>query len=770
MHLLLLVGLAHAHLPHPAMIGVAIPPDFEESERAWALMVVDGSAMGLGWALINTEDSGRHWNPATRPPYGGDTPAIAANAEGPWLLGGDHLYHLRGETWEEVPLPEAGATLLAASDDGTLIGGPGGGWWLPAGTTEWQELTDVRVTGLALGAEVSLLLDGGTLLRGTPGALHSLTPPGMATLVADDGAGRLYLAGRDGFWSVDSADTWTTCGVLTPTDPRAEYATSIVRLAASPTALLVGTGQSLYRSTDHCGTYTEEVPFVEVMDYSGGAGSASGPDAAYTALAINGSVSLVLSYRGVAVAGTGQGWWEARVIDGTFARGLAVTDGGANVWATSYGGGLLYSTDRGATWDIHAVFETMEGSFGRDVTPLPDGDAAYLGDLWSYRVGSGGVAELDVGISSPRALWGTDTAAFCLGIPSETADLSYTADGANWTPAELGDGEAIEVQGGIWAGAPVTLVRLQQPSRVLASTNGGASWTPWIDDGRDTSGVALWSSVDGDRAVRSLTEGGVELTEGGETRAATAAPARPLARIVVDPAGGLAAFDTTGVLWHSEDGGDTWTESAGRVDAPQDLIAASSLLFATGLRGALWSDDRGDTWTSLPWVETLDIRNTMMGCLGPDGNPCDRAAPLLEFSRLTVSTRASSVTVEATGASALEVTIDHDAPVPVDLGVEIPLGDGEWHDIMLMVMGEPLTVDAVTFRYDGTAAPAAGPDDTGDTGDTGESGDTGDTGDTGSFDTGGKDDTTGCGCGGSSPVTLAPLLGALAMIRRRRPG
>ncbi len=272
------------------------------------------------------------------------------------------------------------------------------------------------------------------------------------------------------------------------------------------------------------------------------------------------------------------------------------------VWASAAGGTFARTTNGGATWvsrvvpgaetlqfrDVHAVSERVayllsagEGAANR-IYKTEDG-----GNTWELQFQAG---------ADPRFFydcfdfWTPNRGiTFADGIDGRFP-IIRTSDGETWRelrrpvaaqPGEAGfaaSGTCITTQSGnrAWIGTGGAA-----KARVLASTDGGESWSSYdvpILQGTPTSGVVSIDFRDPHRGILG----------GGDIVANT--PQDNVAR--------------------SSDGGKTWTLTTptpflGAVYGLSYVPGMRLAVVATGPNGAAWSPDEGDTWSLLPGISNF---------------------------------------------------------------------------------------------------------------------------------------------------------------------
>jgi photosystem II stability/assembly factor-like uncharacterized protein len=292
-----------------------------------------------------------------------------------------------------------------------------------------------------------------------------------------------------------------------------------------------------------------------------------------------------------------------RQTSGTSARLISVSPVDERiVWASGGGGTFLITTDGGKSWRAGVVpgAETLQF---RDVEGV-SAAVAYLLSIGPgpnsriYKTSDGGQHwSLQFQNQNPKAFydcfdfWDHDRGiTFSDGADGRFPVIS-TTDGKRWVnigqalpPAQPGEGSfaasgtciATEGKDNAWIGTGAA-----KNARVLATTDGGKSWTPYETPihGDSTSGIASVSFRD---RLHGLIGGGN----------------------VADTAGGQRNVARTG------DGGRTWrlvtpTPFPGAIYGLTYVPGQRLTVVATGPGGTAWSPDEGQTWSLLAGLSNL---------------------------------------------------------------------------------------------------------------------------------------------------------------------
>lgn len=275
------------------------------------------------------------------------------------------------------------------------------------------------------------------------------------------------------------------------------------------------------------------------------------------------------------------------------------------VWASAGGGTFARTTDGGATWvsrvmknaetlqfrDVHAVSERVayllsagEGSHNR-IYKTENG-----GDDWELQFQAG---------ADPRFFydcfdfWTPNRGiTFADGIDGRFPVIRTSDGGENWR--EIGNRLPAPQAGEAGFAASGTCITTQSgnrawigtgggvEARVLATTNGGDSWSSYdvpILQGTSVSGVV---SIDFRDSFRGILGGGDI----------------------------LASDVAQNNVARSSDGGKTWalttpTPFTGAVYGLSYVPGQRLTVVATGPSGAAWSPDEGDTWSLLPGISNF---------------------------------------------------------------------------------------------------------------------------------------------------------------------
>lgn len=319
------------------------------------------------------------------------------------------------------------------------------------------------------------------------------------------------------------------------------------------------------------------------------------------------------------------GWMDDAMEIDPFNSNRMMYGTGATLYATND----LTNWDSGKNIDIAPMVKGLEETAVNDLISPPGGAPllSALGDIGGFRhtdlntvpmmytnpvAGSG--TSLDFAQLKPNVIVRAENAA----AATDTSAAFSTDDGATWSPAGTqpagvtGGGviaEAADASSTVWspAGAPVSY-----------STDAGQTWSA-------SAGVPAGATVGSDRAngktFYAFSAGTFyRSTDGGATFTATAATGLPTKGSVhfkalpgvegdVWLAGGTTDAGNTYGLWHSTDGGATFTRLR-NVDQADNIGFGKAAPGATypalytiaqihGVRGIFRSDDGGRSWVRI---------------------------------------------------------------------------------------------------------------------------------------------------------------------------
>lgn len=565
--MLLLAGLALAHVPHSVITAVAFDPGLDQ-DLPWFCMHDYGGAT----TLMRSDDGGDTWSAlAASPTRDLLLDAGWTNDQQLVLLAEDRAWWSpdAGITWTATDLDAPAARMatgdgvVIATDDGLRVANAGS----VEAVAEGEVFTDVSYGqgGFAAVGE-ALWVDGGT------GDWAPIDPPARPVTRALAASDAVYAGATDGsVWRWDGS-AWTACGATPYVG--ADYP-SVVALAADGERLYVASasrGPAI--STDQCRTWTD---IAAPLDSSfGGAGGARDDDETTSVLAVSGEHLIQAGWAGFAFTTDGGASWGKRaVLPPDLLRGVALSpdfDHDGVVLLGGFSGGMERSEDGGRTWS-----STGSGLVAPNIQQIlyaPGDPKRVYADANHTLVRSrdGGLSWQDVDVACGSACHG----------------WTVIADGSLWQAGVPVDGNAFGVV-----------------TNAAVSRDGGVTWTDV--DGLDTS--VKWDNFF-DTTERLCTTGGDLLAcsaDGGATWQ-TVRDSSERVYAVLDVGGiELLAIEDEGI-WRTVEGTQTlvWDGS----DDPVFTLARADddTLFAT-TRGArvLRSDDLGETWSDLDLAITAAV-------------------------------------------------------------------------------------------------------------------------------------------------------------------
>lgn len=510
--------------------------------------------------IFRSTDGGATWTPRT---FGG--------------------YGLGLETFAFARDPAAPQRIYAASSQGLLLSGDGGGSWGffgDAGISFYSIAVDPaspatvyagNVTGFGLGKSV----DGGATWEPSNGNLpqnefggESFYPAILAIAVDPSGvAVTITTQGNGVFRSTDGGSTWSAANA----GLNELYLHSLAYLpGASPTLLAGGNGGGVYRSTGGAAAWTTSSLGLDEALVSTVVANPGTPGRAFAS-----------AFDGVYATADGAGSWQ-RASGGLplepvaalalrFAVSLQPGDE-ETLYAGTLGAGLLASTDGGATWNA------------RDAGLADDHVSAVTIDPTN-------VLTLYAGTDHPYD-----------GVDPQRVYKSVDG-GATWRPTAL-DAGGFSI--GVVAVDPDDGQRVAAVSRGIAgyfqSVDGGASWsivTPAAVSDCGGVNTARFESP-GNGILLGVTNGVCRSADGGATW--TRLPVATLASVydlLVDPLDSSTVYAAvspsvpagTGGVFRSTDGGATWSPLGAGLSTfsvrSLALDASGRTLYAGILRGGV---------------------------------------------------------------------------------------------------------------------------------------------------------------------------------------
>lgn len=757
--LLLLSGLAHAHLPHDTVTAVAAPPDLTDDARWWLLSTPNDQPI-----LMTSADAGRTWAMGAAAPTveglvgvvrveddAGDW-IVAAASHTLWVSGDD------GSTWHTVATD--GQALAVAGGRGLLLGTSTG---LYAGAPDalvrqCGGAFPIVAGGAALDAEGDAWVSG-------PAGWEERASDVPLTAIRGDGA---YAGDADGTIRAWDGAAWRPVGALpAPEDPDTQPYADVVALVADGGAMYAASAwKGPYVSTDGGVTWTDlDGPTTTYIT-----GGATDPSEAAPVLLAAGGTLVIGGWAGLARSTDGGASWEdAAVIPADYTRGLAVADDG-RVYVAAYGSGVAVTADGGATFRApsHGLgFENAQRVRTTDTAGAlvgVVGHAAVIsrdgGEHWKeLAVQPFPIVSELYGLGGVRELWAFQQRT---GSPSADGMVAVSDDGGqSWSwPAALNALLAGSVPVGLTRQGGTTCVLAEDP--VILACGADEDWTvAYAGGGSWAAGPVL------DGATRIVVdEAGVHRLDAADTVLPLPGGERVMVLVRADD-GRLYAAGFSGTVYESLDGAASWS-ALGQPGAPVYALAtmprfAANPQLLIGTHDGTFVADRGSGAPIARWGawQRIDTHSTYWDCTACAGAVNDTAAamddlqPLAPGSSLEVWVRGAALTLEGRvdGTATARVRVDGlDAGTlgggPAALGELWRTDDAApgWHRVTVSdATGSGIDLDGVTGRDPDTllpafeAAPAAPAVD------------------------------PGCGCGGGDAAGAGLALPLLWVRRRRRP-
>jgi photosystem II stability/assembly factor-like uncharacterized protein len=461
-----------------------------------------------------------------------------------------------------------------------------------AGTAPWGELPLINAASRSGSGFAAKLDPSGSRL------LYSTYLAGRPRAIAVDTSGAAYITGtaeRQGFQSVrpihpchdGSVDAFIV--KLTPAGSSYDYATCLGGSRDDePTGIAVDAGGSAYVVGT---TLSLDFPTARPLDATARTGPLWKTDdggRSWANLPLD-SYSVNQLVASTATAGT----WYAGTLYGAFTStdqgtrwrrlglpprdslyqptvyGVAFDPHAASTLYASTSVGLVKSSDGGEQWTTIGTDLPFQGAYLRGIAVAPDSRAIYA--------------------ASQRGFW-------------KSVDA-----GAKWTANSRGLGAEPYVRllsvdpasGTLYADifrndAPVTV------DRVFRSTDAGASWVPTPLEIRQRLVTALVTVPSHGRGLRRPREHGLDRpTDDVEAETVVYLAARPF------------FSGDAGVLFRSDDSGDTWTAiGRGLPSAGPDVLAVAPsdhrIVYAAARGVVFVSSDRGDTFEQLRGMSAFE--------------------------------------------------------------------------------------------------------------------------------------------------------------------
>jgi hypothetical protein len=471
-------------------------------------------------------------------------------------------------------LPGNSAIVYAASNEGLLRSPDGGVTWLFYGN-EGDSLSTLLIdprtpttmyAGSADGAGVLKSTDGGNNFK----AINKNLPvnqdsagtysPLVLSMTFDPGSSSVLLGTYgNGLFKSSDASTWSAAG----TGVRDLYVSALAPPGGSSPALLAGVLEGgIYLSTDGAQTWTMSSAGLAQSNIFAFATDPASPGTAYAA-----------TFDGVRkTTDSGLTWREADSGIPLFTvTALALSPGGpATLFAASNGGGLLTSTDGGATWSAVSS-STFSDKYVSSVVVDPTNPATlYAGTDHPYNG------------NNPERLF------------------KSTNGGSTWTQTSLNAaGSSVDIVAVNPAQNAQVFAASHGTSGLFQSLDGGVTWTTLNTDPACGGVNTILFDASGQTMYLATTTGVCRSTDGARTWAlSSVANLASVQALCFDPldasilyAGAMPlTIGGSGGVFASSDGGATWAPvgSGLPADIPVSTLAAdgkAQMLYA-GTQGS----------------------------------------------------------------------------------------------------------------------------------------------------------------------------------------
>ncbi|HET9795535.1 MAG TPA: hypothetical protein VFS34_13865 [Thermoanaerobaculia bacterium] len=598
-------------------------------------------------------------------PFGGAADSVALDASNHAVYAGNFGGGVQKSTdmglhWApaNTGLGNTTVNLLAASPaaSGRVVVGTQNGIWLTTnGGESWSatnvigkpgdfEGPDVRAVAFSPSdaTRVYAAQDGSAgVWRSTDSGAHwtpsaaGITDGFLVAIAVDPtSADIVYTSTFSGhlFRSTDGGETWAESDSGLPhTD-----IDSILVDPTQPATVVAGTGNGLYRSTDHGASWHPA---------AGGPPGNSGdkdqtPYGLSAATFGNVPTLYAASHFGGLFASTDHGATWTRIDHDLAAFGpyAFVFDTSAGVAYAALDGDFGHSLDGGVTWSI--ANDGYAAQYVPTVAFDPDSPNIVFAGTW----GNGVFRSTDSG----NTWTATSVPAFVLGLlfdrhdpnvayfvgGNEVGIMKSTDGGRSWKAMNSGLGPVEEFQALAQSGSGDVLLTGDFHGNVYRSTDGGASWHKAVT-GLSASSINFLAAdpiaaftffVATDSKIFRTTDGGVHWAPSG-----SGYPGAPGA-ILVDPfssaillAGSPSAYFTRGTgAWRSVNGGISWTSVGGALqNQTVETFAADpahmGVIYAGTFGGGVYrSTDHGATWT--PFTAAGLVNENVVGlAVSPHG-------------------------------------------------------------------------------------------------------------------------------------------------------
>ena len=479
-------------------------------------------------------------------------------------------------------LPTNTATVYAASNEGLLRSTDSGENWFLFGN-EGDSLSalliDPKTTPITVYAGSA---DGGGILKSTDGGINfkainknlpvnqgSQGPysPLILALAFDPSSSSTLYAGTygNGLFKSTDASTWSAAGV----GMRDLFVSALGFAGGSSTAIFAGTLQGgIYESSDSAQTWEMSSAGLEQSNIFAFAADPGAPGTAYAA-----------TFDGLRkTTDAGLTWQEADSGIPLFTvTGLALSPGSpATLFAASNGGGLVTSTDGGATWSVVSS-STLSDKYVSSVVADPTNPATlYAGTGHPYTG------------SNPERLF------------------KSTNGGASWTQTSLNaGGSSVDIISVNPAQSAQVFAASHGTAGLFQSLDGGTSWSTLTTDSACGGINAILFDPSGQTMYLAATRGVCKSTDGAKTWAFSAvANLASVQALCFDPLdaailyAGATPFANggSGGVFASSDGGVTWTPVGSGL--PADIPV--STLVADGGAQMLYAGTQGSGVATLP--------------------------------------------------------------------------------------------------------------------------------------------------------------------------
>jgi uncharacterized protein (TIGR03437 family) len=409
----------------------------------------------------------------------------------------------------------------------------------------------------------------------------------------------IYVAAKNGIYgSTDAGAHWQ---VLTASMPGFLQPTALVVDPAGTGTVFAGSPSGVFRSTDAGATWPQVLKYETV-----------------TAMAMVSGTVYASVAEGVYRSTDGGAHWTLSKTKTDSRKGgevqaLAVSPAApTNVYAGTYGAGVLKSVNQGATW-VHPD-RNMNNTWVRAIAIDPAAPRTlYAGtNLGVLRSTDGGANWTDISAHLPN------TFIEALAIEPSDPPVLYAATSGLYKTT---DGGATWVDTGVvahvWdvAVAPTTpaAVYIATNHGLVKSTNHGVNWTV-ASSGLTTAAKVLAIDSRNPATIYAGTMDGVfKTTDGGGSWTKAKNSPDIIEALAVDPASGTVyAGDMDGRIYRSADGGVTWTrvsplpieQCTGGID-DQECVALAvdprspGVVYAGNDYGVFRSADSGEHWDLL---------------------------------------------------------------------------------------------------------------------------------------------------------------------------